>query len=290
MSNEAQDVTVETPTAEAADNDVKVEAVETEVEETEVKTSPETEGDITEAEEPQETVEAKLERLERENAGKQKAIDRKTAAYHSAQRALDERNRQIEELKAISKPEEQQEPVIDDFETHDEYVNAVADFRAEQRVQAKEQELLQAQKQEAINKVANERAAIANKQKAEYLATNPRYEASEGEFNSFITTAEVKPEVENAIVEAAFEGNVPAVIDYFGANNGENMDELAEIVRMSPIKAGIEIYKIQQKLGKPQAKEKQPLPKPVKSPKGKSTGNKSLDDASGSDILKWVNG
>lgn len=292
MSNE--DVKIET-TADA-DNDVTVEEVQNEVSDDNDETQVESTEDTEEEEQPK-TVEEKLAEVEAKYAEKersveamQKKIDRQTAAYNAAQKAIQERDARLAELSNVNKPEVK-EPSIDDFDTHEEYVNALADFRAEQRVRNKERELLQKQQQEAMNKMARERANLALQQEAEYIKENPRYEASKSEFESFVQTANVSPAVEQAIVESAFLGNVPAVIDYFGANNGERMDELAKISQMSPIQAGIEIYKIQQKLAsKPKdVKENQPLPKPVSAPKGSKKAKVLNSSVDGKDILKWVN-
>lgn len=276
-----QDVAVETPAADDAETVVEdVKAEEVVVEETDKgkePASPENDNEETEAVEPQETVEQKVERLERETAGKQKAIDRKTAAYHDLQKAHEAKIQELAELQAkLTQQEPEKEPSIDDFETHDEYVNALADYRADKKAREAQQKYLQQQQAAEQAKIVQERNSIVQKQEAEYIAVNPKYEAAKAEFSSFVLSGNIPKAVEDAIVTQAFDGNVPQVIDYFGANNGERLDELAEITKMPPIKAAIEIYKIQQKLKAPVKKEEKPLPKPVKKVVGTSKGSKDL--------------
>jgi hypothetical protein len=75
------------------------------------------------------------------------------------------------------------------------------------------------------------------------------------------------------------------VVYYFGANNGERLDELEVISKLPPRKAAIELYKLQQKLkgAPPQAKPKQQLPQPAK--RVSATGSSHKDIMKG-DVLK----
>lgn len=300
MSNE-QEVALETPTVAETDNEVKLEEVQKEEPENTDDAQDESQADEsqkegeTEEEQKPKTVEERLAEIESKYEEKsraaeamQKKIDRQTAAYNELQRKLQEERAQIQ-AKLNDNQEQAQEPNIDDYDSHDDYVNAVADYRAEQRVKAKERELLEKQQQEVVQKLAQERAQTALQQEAEYLKENPRYKASKSEFESFISTANVPPEVERAFVETAFLGNVPEIIDYFGANNGERLGELEAIAKMSPYQVAIEVYKIQQKLSsKPKEETKKPLPKPVVVPKGQSKASKSGKAMSPQELVAWA--
>lgn len=285
------DVTVEPSNDETEIEDVKVEEAQAEEPEQQDDQS-QTEGETEEEQKPKTVeerladIEARYEEKVREAEAKQKKIDRQTAAYHELQKRLESERQAIQAKLEAPKDDA---PNIDDYDTHEDYVNAVAEYKAKQLIKAKEQEFYQKQQQETMQKMQQERAKIALEQEAEYLKINPRYEASKNEFDSFVKTLQVDQAVENAIVEAAFIGNVPSIIDYFGGNNGERLDELAEIARKSPAQAAIEIYKIQQKLGKPERKEEKPIPKPVASPKGTGKASKPVKDMNGKELLKWVN-
>jgi hypothetical protein len=245
-----------------------------------------------ELQEPQETVEQRLERLEKETTGKQKAIDRKTAALGDANRKIQELMQEMQTMRqAQPQDQDEPEPNIDDFETHADYVDAMANHRAKKLVQAERDKMQQEVEKAKIVELQQQRERVRVEQEKEYLVENPLYEDSKKEFFGFVQAANVNPAVENAIVEQAFDGNVPQLIDYFGANNGENLDKLAEIVKLSPVKAAVEIYKLQQSLATPvnQKKEKPAFKPAAKMPKGKGAPKKTLDDLSGDELLKALN-
>lgn len=283
MSNEAQDVTVET-TADADTQDQVVEnAVETEVEETEnaEADSPDTDSEETEAEAPQETVEEKAERLERETAAKQKAIDRKTAAYHAQQRKIAELQEQIGKMNQPQQANDLKEPNIDDFESYSEYEKAKEDFvtkKVEREFKAK---MLQEQYHAEQQKALQDKMAKRQTQEAEYIKVNPAYSQSAKEVSEYLPTLNAPAAVQEAVLEAVYEGNVPATIDYFGSNDGERLEELARISQLTPAKAAIEIYKIQQGLKAPVKKEVKPAPAPIQKIKGTSAPK----DLSKGDVL-----
>lgn len=290
MSDETQEVALEAET-----KDVKVETPEAEVKETEDNTSPDTESDegTTEGEEPAETAEEKLERLEREAAGKQKAIDRKTAAYHALQKKYDEQRQEQERLaKLIEQQTPGKEPVIDDYETHEEYVNALVEHRAKAEVHKEREKLMAQQAQMQQEQIMQERLKLRQSQEVEYLSKNPMYQTAANEVDLYIKgITDVSPATQEAVIAQMYDGNVPAVIDYFGANDGENLEELGAIARMTPPEAAVAIYKIQQKLSAVPVvnkKETAPKPKPVKVAKGSSNASKPLAKRSGSEVLDWV--
>lgn len=294
MSNEAQDVTVET-TVDADTQDQVVEnAVETEVEETEnaEADSPDTEGQETEAEAPQETVEEKAERLEREAAAKQKAIDRKTAAYHAQQRKIAELQEQLAKINQQPQAEGLKEPSIDDpeFDSYADYEKAKEDFLTKKVEKELKSKMLQEQYQAEQQKAVQEKLAKRQAQEAEYIKINPAYSKSAKEVNDYLPTLSAPAAVQEAVLEAVYEGNVPQIIDYFGSNEGENLEELARIAQLTPAKAAIEIYKIQQKLSAktPVKKETKPAPKPIEKVKGTSKGSKTLTQMSPDELVKWA--
>lgn len=290
MSNEAQDVTVET-TADAEIQDQVVEnAVETETEEKEANTSPEVDSEGTEAEAPQETVEEKAERLEREAAAKQKAIDRKTAAYHAQQRKIAELQEQLAKINQQPQAEGLKEPNIDDFDSYAEYEKAKEEFvtkKVEREIKAK---MLQEQYQTEQQRALQEKLAKRQAQEAVYLKENPAYSQSVKEVTDFLPTLNAPDAVQEAVLEAVYDGNVPQIIDYFGANNGERLEELARISQLTPAKAAIEVYKIQQKLSQkvPEKKEVKQVPKPIEKVKGVNKGSKTLSQMSPDELIKWA--
>lgn len=270
----------------ATDAPVENEAQTPEGQEAEATENTQDTSETNEVVEEVETAEAKAERLEKELEDKQKYVNRRVAAYKDAQEKLARQTQELEALKASQAPEPVAEPKIEDFETYDEYMEAVKKHTAEIAKQEAVKEFQSKQVQEQQQQIAQERNAIVTKQEAEYLADNPDYHYAKTEFEQYIRTAQVDPTVERAIVEQAFEGNVPQLIDYFGGNNGENIDKLAEISKLPPTRAAVEVYKIQQSLKAPEKPEVKPAPAPVKKPKGGGAPKKDINSMSGDEVLK----
>jgi chromosome segregation ATPase len=277
--SEQQDVTVETNTQDP----VVENAVETEVEEIEKveSDSPEAESQETEVEAPQETVEEKAERLERETEAKQKAIDRKTAAYHAQQRKIAELQEQITKMNQQPQANDLKEPNIDDFGEYSEYEKAKEEFLTKKVEREIKSKMLQEQHQVEQTKAVQDKLAKRQAQEAEYIKVNPAYSQSANEVSEYLPTLNAPAAVQEAVLEAVYDGNIPQIIDYFGANSGERLDELARIAQLTPAKAAIEIYKIQQSLKAPVKKEVKPAPAPIQKVKGTS----ALKDLSKGDVL-----
>lgn len=241
--------------------------------------------------EPELTVEEKYEKLERDVAGKQKKIDRQTAANRKTLENYEKQRKENERLSAlIEQQTPNQEPSIDDFETHDEFVNALVDYRADLAVAGKQKEYLAKQEQLQQQTIMNERQALRQTQEVEYMVENPMYKASVNEVDSYIKTLDSSPHTQEAVIAQLYDGNVPQVIDYFGSNNGEHLEELGDIARMTPPQAAVAVYKIQQKLSlNPTKRETKTPTKPVNVKKATGTGSKPLDKRSGRDVMDWVN-
>lgn len=263
-TNPAQDV--ESQATEDQSNDNDEQSPEAEVEE--VKKTPE--ELLTEAQ-------SKIEEQE-------KAMARKTAAYRDLQKAHDAKLEQLRNLEQqVKPPEPLQEPKIDDFDSFEDFQKARDEFVSNTAKQKALEEFKQSQLQAEQMQLAQERDALVKAQETEYLNVNPRYMDSKANFESYSKILQTSPAVEQAIVEQAFKGSVPQLIDYFGGNDGQNLDKLREIASMSPVEAGIEIYKIQQSLKAPERKEVKPAPPPANKPKG---GGAPKKDIMQGDVLK----
>lgn len=272
--------------------DQTVETTETEVDEVETDSQDDAlDNQEAEGEEVEETAEERLERIQQELEAKERKIARQTAANRKVQEILEQRNKELEtiqsRLQALEKPQ-QAEPSIDDFDTYDEYVEALAKHKADTMLQEREKELLKQQQREAAQKAMMERESARIKQETEYVKINPNYKASKAEFEDFVKTIDVSPQVEQAIVDQAFAGNIAQVIDYFGSNGGERLGELEAISKMSPREAIIAIYEIQKGFKAPEKKETKPLTKPVTKIKATSKATKSPKNMSGKELLKTM--
>lgn len=256
-----------------------------------------------------ETPEQELERLRSENKqleSAQKKISAQRKAYASLQKAAEEKDAKLKEFIAQQQSTESaqapKKPDVNDFDSYDEYekatasyVDELAEFKAKEQVNKERQVAMQLEAQQARLKAQAERSAQYESQKKAFMAENPQYVEAEANFNEYVQQVEqiTDPRVQNAVVNQAYnhsEVPAPVLINYFGANYGENIAELDQISKLSPEAAAVEIYKIQEKLKsnpKPSAK-KEPLPKPIAKPKGGGGKTKSLNDMSADELLKWA--
>lgn len=254
--------------------------VEAQVEATETP-----EVDVT-TEAPEEKTEEQKLKDDLEFARKKIQRQRKANAALQAQAA---RAKHLEvEIEKLKQATPQKEPKIDDFETTDEFLDAKAEHLADQKANKRLQETLEVQKQALANQSLQERDREFQKAEIAYMQTSPSYNDAKSEVRSFVVEMGVDPAspVMNAIYEQAdSENNLPQIIDYFGKNGGQNLGELEYILSLSPVRAAVEIAKIQLKL-KPQQTNTTPLPKPIKPVTGGARASKSVDDMSGEELLK----
>ena len=287
MTDETQGEIAAVPAEETATQGQEAATPEVKAEVEENTTDAKTEG-----EEIQETADDKVVRLERETAGKQKKIDRQTAANRQANERSDKLRQENERLAAlIEKQTPDTEPKIDDYETHDEYNNAVISHAEKRGAANAQKEFLDNQQQIQRQQIEQERLSLRRSQEAEYIVDNPMYNAASNEVGTYIGTLDSSDATQDAVISQLYDGNVPSVIDYFGSNNGENLDELGKIARMAPPQAAVAIYKIQQKLlVSPTQKQTKPKPTPVKTARGVSKASRPLDKQSGKELMDWVKG
>lgn len=267
----------EVATSEAAE-DVKQE-VEQGSEEPQVEEA--VEGDAPVAEEPEVELSADaLEwktKYEKIQEATQKRFDRKTAANRQLQEELDSANKRLAEFEKSSRNPEDNAPKEEDFDSWDEYQDAVIQHRAETLLQQKEQERLQAEQQakqvqmyEAQQKQYNERVEA-------FKATKPDFHDKETVVEEIVADAMrngVTPAIE-MLTQAVLQSENSARIVY---ELGENPEVLENMLNMTPYEAVRELVKLE---SKPVdiVKEKT-LPKPIKNNSGTTKTNKSIKNMS----------
>ena len=229
----------------------------------------------------------KSEKLQRDVDGRQGKIDKQRAALSAANKQREALQSELAKLQVNEAPKE---PVIDDYDTHDEWVEAVSTHKAKDRFEQYKRDDIIKQQQDLATKTSQEQAETFAKVEAEYRVSNPDYDRAKSELQSHLELNPVNNAVGDAIYEqASRDGGLAQIIDYFGSESGENLGEWDRISTLSPVEAGVEIYKIQQGLKNVVTPKEKPLPKPIKGVKGTSKASKGLDHSSGKDILKWVN-
>lgn len=272
------------------------------VEETQIEDSAQVEDsqvDDTEAldteveEQEPETVEDKAARLEKENIKTTRRIGRKTAALSALQKNNEDLQRQLQEMQQTAKPvDAPTEPLIDDFESYEDFQEAVVNHRTEMGVQKALNAQNEAKASELKLQAQKTRHDLVQTQEHDFLQVNPDYTDSREEFVAHTANLRIDPQVENAMIEVALEaGSMADVISYFGENGGERLAEFDEISKLSPWKAAIRIDKIVSSLksGRPPVEKKKPLPKPIKKVSGSGRPSKGLNEnSSGDDVLKQL--
>lgn len=281
---EAQTETVET-VEETTNDNTPAEVVESQEEATKEET---TETVETETEEVQETLEERLARLEKEREADQRKINRQKKSNSAQLKQIEELLAKQQEAEAQKVEPKVTEPNIDDYDTFEEYQDALAEHKAEQIVQDKlrkvEQEKAQAEQQQRIA----ERQKKVHELEHKYSELNPTYADAREEFVAFTNTMKLNPQTDDAIIDTAIDaGTLPILVNYFGENGGERLDEFVEIAKLSPVKAGIAIHELGKELSvKSVPEKKKPLPKPAKKIEGASKPRGGLDDLKeGEDVL-----
>jgi hypothetical protein len=285
MTNDTQDVTVENQNPEiesevAAAPEVanKDQSEEAELEENEGADN-----------EEELTLEQQLERERKERASAEKKVKRQKAALSDYHRRYEDALRQMQQVKPVEKQPDLQEPKIEDFDTLAEFQTARDKFIEDKTKRTLEQELTARQRQQQMLQAQTQRNELYEQSKKATLEKYSDFVRAETEVNEFLIAAakSVPADVQEYIADQLYDdpATVGEVVYYFGANNGERLDELEAISKLPPRKAAIELYKLQQKLkgAPPQTKPKQQLPQPAK--RVNATGNAQKDLSKGS-VLK----
>ena len=211
----------------------------------------------------------------------QKRIDRQTAAYRQLQEQHEALQKQLQE----NAPKKDDTPKEEDFDTYEEYNEALVEYRAEQRLAEKERERLEAQRaeKEAQMREATEKQ-YASRVEA-FAEKHPDFREKESVVEEVVALQMqngVTPTLQ-ALTNAVLESENSARLVY---ELGNDVDLLEDILQKSPYQAVRELVKLEMK---PEAVEnkKQP-PKPIKATSGKSTGKKSVNQMSGKELLKWA--
>lgn len=275
MTNEEQGVDSTEPVVESATVSENAETNEPEAQEV-----TEAVADVEEVE-----VDHKVlsETLKRNNKSAEGKIEKQRAALSQANAKIQEMQQQIA---ATLKVEAPVEPSIDEFETHEEYVEAVSDFKAERKFSEKQEAAKQAELHQKQADLLAEQKKQFDTSEQEYRIANPDYDRAKVEMQDYLVTNPLNGAIGDAIYEAASFVGVPNVIDYFGSNGGENLAELDSISKMSPVGAAYEIFKLGQKLSSVKSEKSKPLPKPVKTVSGSGSSKKDLMQG---DVLKNLN-
>lgn len=178
------------------------------------------------------------------------------------------------------KEDELKKPVVDDFDTYDEYYEALADYKAELKVrkalearEAREKQSREADKQVEVLSTFKERAKAASE----------KYE----DFDDVITDPETP--YNDVMRQVVFESEVGPDIAYY---LGTHKDVAEKVAKMPPLKAAVEMGKIEKivsdKLNPPKQKKVSQSPPPITPVKGSKSGvNKDPDKMTMEEYRQW---
>lgn len=222
---------------------------ETEVEATESTGADEQEGDEDEDDEADSNGEESGDRRKKPKRPRWSDVNRAQREALEARRELEELRRKHEQPQQTEQaPEKPQgKPSLEQFDyDQDAYLEALADWKLDQREQQRTQQATQQREQQTMQE---RQAALAAKE-AEFIAAHPDYEGVAKAPHVPITKQMAEVMIENP-------DTAPAIAYYLGQNIGE----ATEIAQMSPVAAARAIGRIEASLSNP---SKPPPPKPVK--------------------------
>lgn len=249
--------------------------------ETQVKQPDGEEPDPKKTDEPKPSTTAPLKK---EKDDEQHRINVITKARREAERLAETRAQTIKELedelkKAKSQIPAKDKPKLDDFESEAEFMEALADWKVDQRLREK-----------------NEQDEKATRETTEKQAIDREYEALDGimekgrtkyaDFNTLVLDEALT--ISQPMVEVILFSDVAEDLYYY---LGKNPDESARIAKLPPMKAAHEIGKIEAKLTAPP-----PPPPPKKLPQApdpitpvKTTGaiEKDPNDMTPREYREW---
>ena len=214
--------------------------------------------------------------------GVQKRIDRAVRQKYEAEaraKMLEERVAAMEARQSVPQQQRQQdtgEPTIDKFDNFDEYVRAVADYRAEKKIEAT---LMEREKRQAAEREAAERKKTADSWQKRIAAAT----AEMPDFEEVLASSDVP--MTAPMQQAIMESDIGPKLAYYLANNP---NEAEQIAGMSPIGAIRTLGRIEERLAsaKPEVKTTN-APPPIKPVGAKVAVTKDPGKMSDPEYEKW---
>lgn len=212
----------------------------------------------------------------------QKRIDKLVGEKYAYERRIAELEAESRVRAEYSTPQKQlqvtdSKPVIDNFETTEEYYEALTDWKVEQKLSS------YSEKQKATQK--KQEAAKTQAQKQQDFVSNAQKAMTK--YNDYLDVVEdVTIALDSDLGEEILESDElgPELMYYFG----KNPEEEAKFSRLSGRKLSQEIGKLQVKLSAPKKKKTTKAPPPITPTGGTSqpAGKVNLKQASADDIYK----
>ena len=232
--------------------------------------------EVVEKPESEETEQAKPEPTPEEIEARkqqklQKRFDRLTREKHEARAEAD----YLRSLLEGNKPVAKDEPASldrENFNSDLEWIEAIADYKAEQKLKA----VSESQAREQRQKQEQEKAlTVAQKADKIFAEAAELGDYDEDDFNEIPFT--------QSMSEAILDSDIsPKIVHYLAANP----DQAQKISAMSPTRQAAEIGKLELKLSSPEPAKKSAAPEPIKPVSGAGKSYKGLSDEMSAD--EWL--
>lgn len=208
--------------------------------------------------------------------GVQKRIGEITAKRRAAERERDYwKQKALEEAEKVKNPPADtatQRPKLEDYETDEDYLDALTDWKLEQREASR--------KQTAQRQQGNE-AKAKNLRSFEIKAA--AFREATPDFDAVVTNPDL--DVSPALAEAIMETDAGPALAYHIA---KDPDKASELSAMSPMKAAIELGRIEASLNAAPAKKLTAAPDPIKGKAGKGKAKpKSPSSMTTEEWMAW---
>lgn len=211
---------------------------------------------------------------EKSNSGFQKRINKMTKKLRTAQ---DEANYWREQATKKQQPVEQktttEKPKQESFNTDSEYLEALADWKLDQRQQKQSADAERENQQKTLNEKRQKFSKSAKEAAKKY-----------NDFNDVVSNPDIA--ISETMEQVILESEVGPDVLY---HLGQNLDIALEIAQMPPHMAAREIGKIEARLSIPAQKKTTNAPPPMKPLGGKSSSKPDPKKMSTAEWIKWRN-
>lgn len=205
--------------------------------------------------EPESSTEQEQTEEPKQPKGFQKRLNEITANWRGEQRRAQKLESMLERVlaekpaqKAEPKVEAQGEPKLDQYQTYEEYVAALADYRADQKIRQWEE--------------GRQRAEAEKQQQAvveQFQSRAQAFRAQRPDFDSVAFNPDLP--ITDAMAEAInVADNGPELL----YNLGKNPSEAARIAALPPLMAAVELGKFAVRMSMPQPRNQTGAPPPVR--------------------------
>lgn len=209
--------------------------------------------------------------------GVQKQLDKlKRQRYHAKQQAERERQeREYWQKKALEaeghKSVSTAKPTVEAFNTYEEYLEALSDWKVDQRL-ASERQQAEASKRETVSKTRVE-------------SYQKRVEQAVEKYDDYLDVAHGDHWTPSQqMVEAIQESEVGTDIAYWLGSHPEEAERIASLGQVAQYR---EIGKLEERLSKPPPKKVTKAPPPIDPSGNKSSATKSPDSMEFHEFVEW---